>query len=382
MSIATEIQRLQTAKADIKSAIEAKGVTVPSSATIDTYDDYVSQISGGLTRYTSGTPYYNTTNLVVDVQTEISIDGGTSWVNSGSPSVVIVESGASQCNDFSLRYLTFVAETDNVTFTLSNGVSSNVFQYSIDNGSTWNNLQIGQTSPSINNRHSIMWKASNLGVNTETGIGIIRPSASARIEGNVMSLIYGDNFIGQTSIPNNYNLRKLFSGATNITSAENMVIPATSLKTQCYSQMFQGCTSLTATPITIGSSAMTWSGNYCMSNMFSNCTSLVHVSSTLLPALNLGTQCYWYMFEKSSGMTESPILKATSLASQCYQGMFNGCSSLNTITCLATNPSSYTNYWVEGVQTTSGTFYKNPSATWSTGTNGIPTNWTVVDYSS
>ena len=47
MSIATEISRIQSAKADIKTAIEAKGVTVPSSATIDTYDDYVSQISGG-----------------------------------------------------------------------------------------------------------------------------------------------------------------------------------------------------------------------------------------------------------------------------------------------------------------------------------------------
>lgn len=47
MSIATELTRIQQAKADIKSAIEAKGVTVPSSATIDTYDDYVSQISGG-----------------------------------------------------------------------------------------------------------------------------------------------------------------------------------------------------------------------------------------------------------------------------------------------------------------------------------------------
>lgn len=47
MSIATEITRLQTAKADIKTAIEAKGVTVPSSAKLDDYDTYVSQISGG-----------------------------------------------------------------------------------------------------------------------------------------------------------------------------------------------------------------------------------------------------------------------------------------------------------------------------------------------
>ena len=53
MSIATEISRLQTAKADIKTAIEAKGVTVPSNATLDTYDDYVSQIQtgGGGTNY-------------------------------------------------------------------------------------------------------------------------------------------------------------------------------------------------------------------------------------------------------------------------------------------------------------------------------------------
>jgi len=44
MSIASEISRLQTAKTDIKGAIEAKGVTVPSSAKLDTYDDYVAQI--------------------------------------------------------------------------------------------------------------------------------------------------------------------------------------------------------------------------------------------------------------------------------------------------------------------------------------------------
>lgn len=46
-TIAENLSRIQSAKADIKSAIEAKGVTVPSSATIDTYATYVSQISGG-----------------------------------------------------------------------------------------------------------------------------------------------------------------------------------------------------------------------------------------------------------------------------------------------------------------------------------------------
>lgn len=46
MSITTEIQRLQTAKADIKSAIEEKGIEV-GEGTIDTYADKVREISVG-----------------------------------------------------------------------------------------------------------------------------------------------------------------------------------------------------------------------------------------------------------------------------------------------------------------------------------------------
>ncbi len=46
-TISENLSRIQSAKADIKTAIEAKGVTVPSSATIDTYATYVSQISSG-----------------------------------------------------------------------------------------------------------------------------------------------------------------------------------------------------------------------------------------------------------------------------------------------------------------------------------------------
>ena len=46
MSIATEIQRLQQAKADIKTAIENKGVTV-GDGTIDTFASKISEITGG-----------------------------------------------------------------------------------------------------------------------------------------------------------------------------------------------------------------------------------------------------------------------------------------------------------------------------------------------
>ena len=44
MSIATEITRLQTAKADIKTALENKGVTVPSSTKLDGYPTIINTI--------------------------------------------------------------------------------------------------------------------------------------------------------------------------------------------------------------------------------------------------------------------------------------------------------------------------------------------------
>lgn len=47
MSVASEITRLQTAKADLKTAIEGKGVTVSSSAKLDAYPALVESISGG-----------------------------------------------------------------------------------------------------------------------------------------------------------------------------------------------------------------------------------------------------------------------------------------------------------------------------------------------
>lgn len=53
MSIQLEVQRLENAKSDIASAIGEKGVTVPQSASLSTYGDYVRQIqTGGLSSFT------------------------------------------------------------------------------------------------------------------------------------------------------------------------------------------------------------------------------------------------------------------------------------------------------------------------------------------
>ena len=62
--------------------------------------------------------------------------------------------------------------------------------------------------------------------------------------------------------------------------------------------------------------------------------------------------------------------------------MFNGCTSINKITCLATDISatSCTENWLPNVSST-GTFIKNPDMNdWTTGVSGIPDGWTVEDY--
>lgn len=49
MSVSSQITRIKDAKAAIKTAIAAKGVTVPANASIDDMADYIEQIeaSGG-----------------------------------------------------------------------------------------------------------------------------------------------------------------------------------------------------------------------------------------------------------------------------------------------------------------------------------------------
>lgn len=219
------------------------------------------------------------------------------------------------------------------------------------------------------------------------------------VYGNVESLEYGDNFVGQTS--NNVAFTGLFSSCTGLVDASNLVLPATTLVRNCYGSMFQGCTSLTTAPAI----PATTLAIECYAGMFSNCTSLTTAPD--LPATTLATRCYYQMFYNCSSLTAAPVLPATTLVWYSYQSMFQGCTSLtsapelpattlkngcynqmfqsctnlNYIKCLATDisASNCTLYWVSGVAST-GTFYKNPAmSSWTTGTDGIPSGWTVIE---
>ena len=299
--------------------------------------------------------------------------------------------------DYSEQYLTLVPVSANTTFQFSQtGLS-----YSLDSGSTWTSLAANTATPSVGVGDKIMFKASGLTINY--GIGKFSGSSQFDVEGNAMSMIYGDDFIGQTSLSGkNYALEYLFSGSS-VVSAENLALPATELASWCYSRMFKGCTSLTTVPKLLATAL----ANGCYANMFEGCTSLTTVPSDMLPSTTLASRCYADMFSYCSGLTvapqlpsttltdscysrmfaecsaltEAPILSAETLASSCYNGIFYHCSSLNAVTCLATDisASNCTNSWLNGVAS-SGTFYKSASmSSWGIGTSGIPNGWTVLD---
>ena len=275
-------------------------------------------------------------------------------------------------HDYSQDYLTFIAKEDGTfTFTPSN---SNVISYSTDNGTTWTE----GNSVSVNNGDKVMWKGT-MTPQENYGIGIFSSTANFDVQGNVMSLLFGDNFKGQTSLTGkDYAFYGLFSSNKKVVNTKNLSLPAATLANNCYDEMFIGCTSLTTAP-ELPATTMT---NSCYAHMFQGCTSLVNAPE--LPATTLRSYCYAQMFKNCAALTTAPELPAITLSSYCYRELFDGCTSLNYIKAMfTTEPSStYTYNWVYGVSAT-GTFVKNSDATWTTtGVHGIPSGWTVETASA
>lgn len=174
----------------------------------------------------------------------------------------------------------------------------------------------------------------------------------------------------------NYCYNCMFLACRSLTTAPEL--PATTLVKGCYFYMFQGCTSLTVAP----ELPATTLADSCYYYMFYNCERLI--TPPELPVTTLANNCYAYMFSDCTSLTTAPELPATTLVYRCYAYMFNHCTNLNYIKAMFTTTpdSSYTSSWVNGVAS-SGTFVKNSAATWNvTGTNGIPTGWTVETASN
>ena len=216
-------------------------------------------------------------------------------------------------------YLTFIAlEDTQYKFT------NNSLQYSVDDGSTWTTLAANTNTPTIHAGERVMWKQTGLTPTSASGIGIFVSTGEYKAQGNVMSLYYGDDFIGEEDLTGkDYAFRRLFQNSGyKLVDVSHLSLPATTLSSNCYRNMFVSCSAITIPPELPATNL----ADSCYSIMFQRCDSLVRMPK--LPATVLAPSCYSFMFNLCSNLREVYELPSTILKPSCYGGMFKGCSSL------------------------------------------------------
>lgn len=264
-----------------------------------------------------------------------------------------------QGSDYPSNYLTFnVLSAGTIAWKAIGTGMEKTISYRI-NGGSWTSITSTSDGATIdvNEGDVVEFKGSNTAYAKDKSnySGFDGGTASFNISGNIMSLTAGDAFANVTTLPGTWTFCSLFKLSKCI-SAENLILPATTLTNDCYRAMFSMCETLRNAPA--------------------------------LPATTLAKECYWYMFE-CCAITTAPDLLAPTLVTSCYAHMFVGCSNLNYIKCLATSGINTTNLdkWVgkKNAETTigvaaTGTFVKDESADWTTvsGTSGIPTGWSLL----
>ena len=271
MSIASEISRIQSAKTDIREAIEAKGVTVPDSEHIDTYPEYISQIQQG-----GG----GASEVPVNLESWAYDDWGrttSATTTAGTGSFSTVFQNSKQLTNIvikgytSLPYGAFSGCTALSSVTLPDGLTS-LGDRSFYSCSSLTGVTLPDGLTSLGDR-SFYGCSSLTGVTLPDGL----TSLGSYCFQNCTSLTGITIPSGVTSIEN-----QCFSRCTALTE---VTLPdgLTSLGDYC----FRGCSSLTEVTIPSG---VTLLEGYC----FSGCTGLASITVEATTPPTLGSDAFDY----------------------------------------------------------------------------------------
>ena len=243
---------------------------------------------------------------------------------------------------YDTMYLTFVPLSSATTFKHS----TMPINYSLDSGATWVELAANTDSPSVAVGQSIMWKANYTFKHNDNGNGTFSATSDYKAQGNLCSLINGDNFESTTKIPSG-TICALWTNDTHLVDIDNLYITAQEYETFGFRQTFRGC-------------------------------GIQRVPHHLFSATTIGTFCFYGGFEVCPNLEDGGLWPATSVPQNGYGYMFNNCSAMTSCTCLLRTVTNVNRMF--GGISTNGVLYKAQGVTWGTGTNGIPSTWTQVDY--
>ncbi len=242
-----------------------------------------------------------------------------------------------RANETTTVYLTKTSSSPSVSF-------ANLFlQYSTDEGETWETFTASAAGSKITidagNTMRLRRNPAN-GINTN-GFGYnsktfydyrwyFVTTGDFSVEGNVMSLIDGENFATNTTIPAYCCFNCLFLNNAALTNIDNIRLPATVLKNYCYRAMFQGTGVTDISSLSLPEPETVASYSY--NQMFKNCTSLSSLSGFRVPS-NLGTYACLNMFQSCTGLTDLVGIDfaADTLNNYCYQLMFQACTGLTSV---------------------------------------------------
>ena len=144
------------------------------------------------------------------------------------------------------EYLTFKMHSDgNIIWRAYSNQAIRTISYSKNNGE-WAEItsNTGSSAPSISVVSGDIIKFK--GLNTHYCENIFGESHFVsdcvfEIYGNIMSLIYDDNFYGKNVLPSGHTFCFMFDECENISSISNLELPATTLTEDCYNSMFARC---------------------------------------------------------------------------------------------------------------------------------------------
>ena len=240
----------------------------------------------------------------------------------------------------SLKYLTFEALEDNSGVCIFKRKDPTIertinLQYSLDSGETWSSYTMPDANASgatisLSKGQSVMFKGNNpegynetYWDNSKLQIKLahqFKCCGICKLYGNVMSLIYDDNFIDKTEIPNNGSFGMLFAANTGITEAVITFPENYNSKKMGYS-IFVNCPNLNTIVFECG--------DFQDAVYFANLDSKLNVCH-LNMRLNNCTSCY-FMFNQCSGLTSLDLSKwdTSNVTNMGY--MFSECSGLTSI---------------------------------------------------
>jgi hypothetical protein len=327
---------------------------------------------------------------------QVSYNDGDTWedvVPEQTRAGALYEEMDWDCTDYSAMYFTIHSlEDSNDIYIKRNTQTGNTEYYSVDSGTTWSTMPSGSGAKKITTLNSgdTMWIkcTTSKWATAYDKNNTLYSTKNIKVYGNIMSLLYGDNFTGQTTV-GAFGLCGIFFGTsatgtsnTKIVSAKNLVLPATTLNTSSYNGMFRGCTNLVDCPRLLPATTL-YQDTY--SSMFEGCTSLVEGPEIMATTIanNGSTSCMQRMFCMNRGskvtaaMTKGPVLRIVNptTANNTYQQLFCGNGNLTEVTILAEGSNLSFANWLQN--TASSGVIKKLSATTlaNNSVNGKPSGW-------